>query len=177
MCRYSLSSVLWLPLASRLRSRILYNYFRDYDPTTGRYLQADPIGILKDFDDPQLEVAVQAGLPVQDIDLGNGLNHLYGYVDQDPLNHVDLYGLFGSIQGWENSVYPSSFNNDRFDDCYETCLDETSVLVCTAVGAGTTLASRSARAGQAVDTVCSWVTKWIHCTTKCSDDEDDECKK
>ena len=45
-----------------------YNYFRDYDPTTGRYRQSDPIGLW-------------------------GGVATYGYVLADPMRLVDVFGL------------------------------------------------------------------------------------
>jgi RHS repeat-associated protein len=49
-------------------SGLNYNYFRDYDPSLGRYSQADPLGLNSGFS-------------------------AYSYVDSDPLSYIDAYGL------------------------------------------------------------------------------------
>lgn len=55
-----------------------YNYFRDYDPAMGRYIESDPIG------------------------LAGGLN-TYGYVGGGPTNSIDPLGLMGNC-GTANGV-------------------------------------------------------------------------
>jgi RHS repeat-associated protein len=56
-----------------------YNYFRDYDPTTGRYVEADPVG------------------------LQGGIN-AYAYVGNNPANWLDPYGLYAIVQVRGNQV-------------------------------------------------------------------------
>jgi RHS repeat-associated protein len=52
-----------------------YNYFRDYDPQTGRYVEGDPIGLY------------------------GGSFSIYSYVNNSPLNRSDPFGLRLTVVG------------------------------------------------------------------------------
>ena len=78
--------------------RVLYNYFRYYDPATDRYLTSDPIG------------------------LGGGLN-TYIYAESNPIRNTDPLGLESSTtRGLPRSptpfdvFMPGSRANDAFRD-------------------------------------------------------------
>jgi RHS repeat-associated protein len=69
-----------------------YNYWRYYDPEIGRYLTTDPIGI------------------------GGGINP-YVYVENNPVNNVDPFGLFPSgwwkINSWKEKHYNRNQYNQK----------------------------------------------------------------
>jgi len=87
-----------------------YNYFRDYDPGIGRYVQSDPIGLL------------------------SGMN-TYVYVDNQPQALTDKSGLcpwciVGGFIGGGLNAYSQYEKNDGFDN-----FDWGSLISSTATGA------------------------------------------
>jgi RHS repeat-associated protein len=93
---------------------LAYNYFRDYDPQTGRYVQPDPLGV---------KVSGKSGATAK-------LNQMYGYANQDPLRFIDPRGeqgitLDANFQGFlgafgGKSAFGFAFGNNV---CFkvETC--------------------------------------------------------
>jgi uncharacterized protein RhaS with RHS repeats len=71
-----------------------YNFQRYYDPDTGRYITADPIGL-------------------------NGGINLYAYVLNDPVNWVDPWGLWGG----KEEITQSPGMVDRIRDSIRTDFD------------------------------------------------------
>jgi RHS repeat-associated protein len=60
---------------------LYYNYFRDYDPQTGRYLESDPIG------------------------LAGGSMSTYVYAAGNPISNDDPLGLLVRGDGWSNQQW------------------------------------------------------------------------
>lgn len=77
-----------------------YNYFRDYEPHTGRYIESDPIG------------------------LGGGLN-TFAYVNGNPVVRLDLFGLKANCECYATGpagqyrLNPSTGKNEK--ECMYRC--------------------------------------------------------
>jgi RHS repeat-associated protein len=102
-------------------TQLHYNYFRNYDFSTGRYVQSDPIG------------------------LDDGVN-TYNYVLGNPLKYFDTQGLSacGAGSGLGDTVVPESPGGNNFtpcceqhDSCYEIeCKTITNKSLCDAMFLG-----------------------------------------
>ena len=73
-----------------------YNYYRDYEPTTGRYIESDPIGLAGDINS-------------------------YAYVGGSPLNWTDMYGL---SKGGRRNLGTEGFNKNSNPDDVARALAE-----------------------------------------------------
>jgi len=80
-------------------SGLHYNYFRDYEPQTGRYVQSDPIGLV-----------------------GGPATYLYGYAS--PLTFSDPFGLNPEIDPFEGLPRSPFPDIDFFCRLYGGCDDE-----------------------------------------------------
>jgi len=89
-----------------------YNYFRDYDPAIGRYLESDPIG------------------------LDGGVN-TFAYALNAPVKRKDFFGLDTCGSGFNEGLvpdnpfgFPFSHCCNRHDNCYDNCFSKPGQSEC-----------------------------------------------
>ena len=109
----------------RLRIPDSYNYFRNYDPQVGRYVESDPIG------------------------LDGGSYSTYAYADGDPVAEADPTGQF-SYNKPPPATVPVPPDVEAKVSCLENCLGVSLVITGGAEQSGHTPRSKH-YTGQAVD--------------------------
>jgi len=93
-----------------------YNYFRDYDPSLGRYVESDPVGLL----------------PMGEATPTTALNHPFAYVASAPLIYVDVEGLYKYAYPWVPPV--TNPQMDKFLLCLDLCTGQEQTLTATTNG-------------------------------------------
>ncbi len=90
-----------------------YNYFRDYDPSTGRYVESDPIGLLGGFN----SYTYVHSNPLKGYDI-NGLQTavvLNGVTDSNPFGHTAIATTGNGVYSYGNSTELGSNLSDYID--------------------------------------------------------------
>ncbi len=86
-------------------SGLHYNMARNYQSMTGRYVEADPVGI--DWGQGA-------------VDLGDGINHLYRYVSNNPLRFADPLGSYDEevherkTYEWSDHVFREKWTSQEY---------------------------------------------------------------
>ena len=102
----------------RASGRAHYNYFRDYDPAVGRYVESDPLGLAA----------------------GSGT---YTYADASPAGHFDSFGLMTDDDCCSRSQQLKQNHNPSASGWPICC--EGRKVACTTAGNTTTKAGRTIR--------------------------------
>jgi hypothetical protein len=58
-----------------------------------RYIQADPIGVSRNYSDPVIQMSVKMGIPLNQRNNTSELNHPYTYANNNPITYSDPHGL------------------------------------------------------------------------------------
>ncbi|HHM9570774.1 TPA: RHS repeat domain-containing protein, partial [Pseudomonas aeruginosa] len=92
-------------------SGLRYNYFRDYDPETGRYVESDPVETLRKLNNPEMTFLNSGESMLQATpywEHGFTPNHNYTYSDNNPTAKSDKHGL--SPNPTDNLIYTPDTN-------------------------------------------------------------------
>ncbi|MDD4930274.1 MAG: hypothetical protein PHP85_13490 [Gallionella sp.] len=125
-----------------------YNYFRYYDPATGRYIESDPIG------------------------LAGGIN-TYAYVGGNPLRYTDPLGLFEMYGCWGGSNWSGCISApeipanptqpvDALDACYKQ--HDYCYVQAQSAPADSSSCSNDQKDGNPKPTISSCDTQLAECT-------------
>jgi RHS repeat-associated protein len=108
-------------------TNLFYNYFRDYDPTTGRYIQSDLIGnvLYKDLAIRKLSLVTGTVFPEIMSQIYSALpkyNQSYAYVLGNPLKYSDSFGLImASCKANNTAGSADSYHSTGGKVCEYTC--------------------------------------------------------
>ncbi len=134
-------------------TKLHYNYFRDYDPRTGRYIESDPVGLIPGFGSSEAIPAFMRSyfsrIPLAKR-VERGINQPYTYVGNDPIALIDPFGLYGTgdcsyyaqrcaqVGGRYYCFFAQFFcnnspNNEYFN-CVRQCLQTADTKFCNTCG-------------------------------------------
>jgi RHS repeat-associated protein len=96
-----------------------YNNARYYDPKVGRYITADPVGVIPGVGNspavPEYITKHMQSVPLN-TRLQHGLNHPYVYALNNPMRFTDASGLSPNVCTSSPDIYPEACR--RHDECY-----------------------------------------------------------